>query len=293
MSAVGNETSQDANDEAETLVANLAASDFALRKRKQPIVAPALQPASNSNTMKKSHSCGELSSLSSESTSSGGEKRRSRRDIVSSAVKLSSEYFPAATQPYVLSAEPYLAEGAEILELAISWLMLVLELTYALCMFIWTLLEPVHSEIFVLLPSFFGLVICFFGGSFMTTISAVEAYRLCGYEATLRGLSQIYTDLRKVYQTYNEQKAALPPTSPVDRAIDGPAEKSPEKFHMPDRAKSTHEQNVDVAVIFLRTVDPNTFIEAVVGVNMGLAAVLATLKLSFAKTITLGQSLSK
>eukprot|EP01037_Dinobryon_pediforme_P018723 gene18723-19027_t len=232
----------DANDEAETLVANLAASDFALRKRKQPIVAPALQPASNSNTMKKSHS----------------------RDIVSSAVKLSSEYFPAATQPYVLSAEPYLAEGAEILELAISWLMLVLELTYALCMFIWTLLEPVHSEIFVLLPSFFGLVICFFGGSFMTTISAVEAYRLCGYETTLRGL-----------------------------AIEGPAEKSPEKFHMPDRAKSTHEQNVDVAVIFLRTVDPNTFIEAVVGVNMGLAAVLATLKLSFAKTITLGQSLSK
>lgn len=37
-------------------------------------------------------------------------------------------------------------------------------------------LEPYHLH--VLFPSVVGLILCFFGGSFMTLISAVEAYRM-------------------------------------------------------------------------------------------------------------------
>jgi len=244
----------------------------------------------------------QLSSASSDSTKrSNLDKRRSRRDIVSSAVRLGAEYLPAATQPYVLGAEPYVAQSAELLELAVSLVMILLELAYELCLWLWALLQPLHSEIILLLPSFAGLVVCFFGGSFMTTIAAVEAYRLCGYETTLKSLGFIMEDLRRVYTSYNEQRTKPSPeshTAPTSGDVNSSSGQgqllpmSPGQCHSPSPLKTAHQQHVDVAVIFLRTVDPNRFVDALVGVNMGFVAVVATVKLSFAKTITLGQSIS-
>ena len=47
------------------------------------------------------------------------------------------------------------------------------------------------------------------------------------------------------------------------------------------------------ALFFLQNVDPQRFTSAIVGLNAGVVAVVATLKVQFAKTITLGSSLSK
>jgi hypothetical protein len=47
------------------------------------------------------------------------------------------------------------------------------------------------------------------------------------------------------------------------------------------------------ALFFLQNVDPQRFTTAIVGLNAGLVAVVATLKVQFAKTITLGAALSK
>lgn len=279
----------------------------------------------------------------------------SRREIVSTAVKFSTDYLPPVTKPYVLGAEPYLAQGAEILEIIVSIVMIFLELAYELCMFVWALIQPFHSDLVVLLPSFMGLIVCFFGGSFMTIISAVEAYRLCGYETTLRGLAQIYEDLQRVYKSYNEQKAELEEQQRTqqqkqkqkqkelrsllvqhpegteqepqpqenaaeqlqlngssfsfsastscdasaddnavsialrdnqlddDAVVDSNSSnsssydnsalcKSPERFHMADPSKTSHEQHVDMAVIFLRTVDPNKFVDALVGVSSRISS---------------------
>ncbi len=47
------------------------------------------------------------------------------------------------------------------------------------------------------------------------------------------------------------------------------------------------------ALFFLQNVDPQRFSTAIVGLNAGLVAVVATLKVQFAMTVTLGASLSK
>ena len=41
---------------------------------------------------------------------------------------------------------------------------------------------------------------CFFGGSFMTLIAAVEAYRLTGWESTYKCLHELYLDLMQVVE---------------------------------------------------------------------------------------------
>ena len=316
-----------------------------------------------------------MSCRSADSMRPNPKRSTSRREIVSTAVKLSTEYLPPVTKPYVLGAEPYLAQGAEILEIIVSILMIFLELTYELCMFVWALIQPFHSDLVVLLPSFMGLIVCFFGGSFMTIISAVEAYRLCGYETTLHGLSQIYEDLQRVYKSYNEQKAELEKgrqqelqeeqrrqqqkqnlrpllvqqpggkehtaeqeqqeedsaakaimlnasscsfsassdASADDQAVsivlsghqldDGVVLdtttsssygtsaicKSPERFHMADPSKTSHEQHVDMAVIFLRTVDPNKFVDALVGVSMCTLCVFSVTSSYYRRPCSLGQ----
>lgn len=47
------------------------------------------------------------------------------------------------------------------------------------------------------------------------------------------------------------------------------------------------------ALFFLQNVDPQRFTTAIVGLNAGVVAVVATLKVQFAKTITLGAALGK
>jgi len=46
-------------------------------------------------------------------------------------------------------------------------------------------------------------------------------------------------------------------------------------------------------MFFLQNVDPARFSEALIGLNAGLVAVVATLKVQFARTITLGTAMSK
>ena len=341
--------SYEEGDCIEVCAAAMAASQWELRNPSQPLTAQLRSSAGAGGELLQPKSVDELCSDSADSSMSWSSsatssrpgrpamgKNKSRREIVSTAVKLSAEYLPPVTKPYVLGVEPYLAEGAATLEIIISVVMIFLELSYELCMFLWDLMRPLHSELVVLLPSFTGLIVCFFGGSFMTIISAVEAYRLCGYETTLRGLSQIYEDLQRVYKSYNEQKAELEkarrqeesdiqkqsvnrelkvdsvdqldgkaaafnassfsfsgssdapisdriePVALCEPDLDGAAAvdssssssssstalcKSPERFHMADPSKTSHEQHVDMAVIFLRTVDPNKFVDALVGVR--------------------------
>ena len=55
---------------------------------------------------------------------------------------------------------------------------------------------------------------------------------------------------------------------------------------------SVSNSTSSVVTVFLRTVDPNRLVETAVGLHLGVAAVAATLRVRFAKTIALGNSLS-
>ena len=48
----------------------------------------------------------------------------------------------------------------------------------------------------LLLPALIGLILCFFGGTFVTIIAAVEAYRQLGYASTVNALNDIKNDWR-------------------------------------------------------------------------------------------------
>jgi hypothetical protein len=43
----------------------------------------------------------------------------------------------------------------------------------------WTALQPYHPE--ELFEAVFGIVLCFFGGRYVLTLAAIEAYKMCGW----------------------------------------------------------------------------------------------------------------
>ena len=136
-------------------------------------------------------------------------------------------------------------------------------------------LEP--YKLHLLIPSMFGLIMCFFGGEFMTVIAATEAYRQVGYQLTFNSIQQLIDD----WKTFD---VADKKDDKVDADKDGIAdvlEISPEQLIM----RKT--------LLFLRVVDPKKVTTAFGGIQSGVLAVIATLKLQFAKAITLGSAIAE
>lgn len=148
-----------------------------------------------------------------------------------------------------------------------------LHLAYDFIIKLWVDLKPYHPEL--LLPSLIGIIMCFFGGSYMTLIAAVEAYRLCGYEQSLKCLRNIAEDSQKFASAYREDDVK-------DDNHDGIADVL--QISKQDLVKRK-------ALLFFRTIDPIRLSEALHGLNSGFLAVVATLKLQFAKAITLGHAI--
>lgn len=173
---------------------------------------------------------------------------------------------PASVRPYVIKAAPLIGTAAELIEEAIPYI----HIAIVKLLNIWEQLQPYKPEL--LFPAFFGLVICFFGGDFLTVIAAVEAYRMCGYETTSSCIKILYDDFAKVVEANKKDDK-------VDKDGDGVADVL---------EISPKELVVRKTLLFLKTVDPKKFSDALTGLNSGFLAVVATLKLEFAKTITLG-----
>jgi hypothetical protein len=49
-----------------------------------------------------------------------------------------------------------------------------------------------------LLEGVYGFALCFFGGTYATTLACIEAFQLCGWQTTKRNLDELYEE----YQTY-------------------------------------------------------------------------------------------
>lgn len=138
---------------------------------------------------------------------------------------------------------------------------------------IWVKLSPYKPEL--LAPAFAGLIMCFFGGSFVTLIAAVEAYRMCGYETTLKCCKDLYEEFEKVIVANAEDNKK-------DEDGDGVADVN---------QISAQQLATRKTLLFLKTVDPKLITIAISGVTSGFLAVTATLKLQFAKAITLGNAI--
>lgn len=107
-------------------------------------------------------------------------------------VETISEAAPASVKPYLQKAKPFIGKAAVGIEAAIPVAMALYEKALVLK----KQAEPYHLEL--LLPSFMGLIMCFFGGSFMTLIAAVEAYRMVGWESSYHCICSLYEDFQRL-----------------------------------------------------------------------------------------------
>lgn len=224
-----------------------------LRQRKggasDPAAVPLLSTSPESQTPNRNRS---LSNGTSRTTGAGG--------AMSSL---------AAIQQYFVMISPYVAKIQSGFETLLPYLHAAYE-KYLTAM---KILEPYRVDL--LLPAFLGLVLCFFGGTFMTLVAAAEAYRMCGYENSVKCIEDLVEDFR-VFEEANSKDNA------EDKDGDGVADV---------KQIGSQELATRKTLLFLKTVDPGRLTTAIAGLNSGLLAVIATLKLQFAKSITLGNAI--
>lgn len=185
-------------------------------------------------------------------------------------MSLAVDNSPKELQPYLKKATPFVVKLAEFIELMVP----ILEKLYKQAMELWVKVEPYKPQL--LIPAFAGFILCFFGGSFLTLIAAVEAWNMCGYETTSQCVHVLLEDLKVVVEENKKDDKK-------DDDNDGVADVT---------QISNAEMLSRKTLLFLRVVDPSRVTLALGGITSGLMAVVAALKLQFAKTIALGNAIS-
>lgn len=115
-------------------------------------------------------------------------------------------FSPEPLSSFFARLEPTVHKWASALHFISLTLYILMEIILELVIEIWVILKPYKPEL--LLPSFAGLIMCFFGGSFVTLIAAAEAYRMVGYDSTKECLYSLIEDFQNVLQVA-EQDAAV------------------------------------------------------------------------------------
>ena len=122
-----------------------------------------------------------------------------------------------------------------------------------------------------------GLGLCFFGGTFVASIAAAEAFMLCGWDTTKRALDDVYCELKSIKDA-----------SVADAKKDDDHDGKPDIEQLPPAEQL--KRRVRVAALAVR--DPTKLSTAAGGLYMGWIAVQGTLRLKFARTVTLGVSIA-
>lgn len=121
----------------------------------------------------------------------------------------------------------------------------------------------------------YGVILCFFGGMYPTTMAALEAWRQAGGKQAL-----LY--LRDLYDEFCAVATASSKDDEVDEDDDGIADVL---------QISANELVMRKTKIALTTLDPEKFNGALQGLYSGWIGVIAVLKVQFAKTIALGSAI--
>ena len=123
-----------------------------------------------------------------------------------------------------------------------------------------------------LLQMCFGLGLAFFGGTYVAAIAAVEAFRLMGWQRTWADLKVVYAELRLVYDRSEE-----------DDLLDEDGNGVVDVDELTPQELATRKLG-----LAMRTVkEPDKLQSAVGGLWSAYLAVLATLRLEFARVAAL------
>lgn len=202
-------------------------------------------------------------------TPKGSDGNRTRDAVATSLGDRAEAAAPEWLKPYA----KYLGTGIRVTGKVIDVVGPVVIKGYGLGKQGYKLLEPYGPE--ELLPMLVGVLMCVFGGSFMMTISAMEAYRMAGWHETKEHLVIMRDNVRKA-------RAESRKDDEVDADGDGIADvKQIESKELATRKIS----------LFMRVTNPLELSAALSGLYIGLLAVVATLRMRMARTIALGCSL--
>ena len=144
-------------------------------------------------------------------------------------------------------AAPVIGVIVDVISKAIPVIMLIFKKLSEM----WASLSPYKPELLV--PAFFGFIMCFFGGTFVTLIAAIEAYRMCGWEQSHQCIKDLSTDFKK-FQEDNK----------IDDSKDDNNDGIADVLQISSSELATRK-----ALLFCRSVDPNRMGSAIAGLNAG------------------------
>mmetsp|Transcript_4448 Transcript_4448/g.7212 ORF Transcript_4448/g.7212 Transcript_4448/m.7212 type:complete len:340 (+) Transcript_4448:88-1107(+) len=135
---------------------------------------------------------------------------------------------------------------------------------------IWVKLEPYHPE--ELIEAVFGIFLAFFGGHYVITLAAIEAYRMCGWSTTYKYLKIIWDDYKLVRAE-----------SRKDDTIDADNDGVYDVLQISKQELFTRKLKLAA-----KSCNPDKLSMAAGGLYTGFMGVIATLRVQFAQTVTLG-----
>ena len=145
---------------------------------------------------------------------------------------------------------------------------------------VYSALYTIGSKYFNRLPQHlimacFGLALCLFGGTFPMTIAAYEAFTTCGWENTKRCIKELSASYQQIKE--EDDKDNL-----VDADGDGIADVN---------EISGQELVQRKLLLWARVANPDHISEALGSLYTAWLAVIAVLKIQFAKTVALGNAI--
>lgn len=205
-------------------------------------------------------------------------------------------FFPKETQEKLLPHLPSIRKFGWCLEVFCTALLVFIEMFIVVVSLLWDVLKPYRPDI--IFKGLTGILICYFGSFFMTTIAAIEALYLCGsYRSLFEHIQVVYAEVRRALKKVETQKESKKTETKTEREAKDVVHESTEIDATVTDSIRKNEKSIDTLTMseqveLLGTVDPKRLSTAVFEIAKGLFAIVTTLKSSFAKTLTLGNAIS-
>lgn len=181
---------------------------------------------------------------------------------------------PQSVPPVVLQTAykivPHIGRGVELIEFFILYCIQ----KYPLLLSYYDKIAPYNPEL--LFPSVCGLILCFFGGCFASLIATVEAVHNFGYTGIKNSVLAIAKDIRTAWDAHKKDN-----------------EKDDNNDGIPDVEQINNIQLLNrKIVLMLKVIDPSRLFETFGYLNTAFLAILATLRVKFARSFTLAQGIT-
>ncbi|KNC79164.1 hypothetical protein SARC_08428 [Sphaeroforma arctica JP610] len=157
-------------------------------------------------------------------------------------------------KPVVEVAKKIVNNVGPVLEKGVQW-----------CEEKYPIIEPYNPT--ELLPAIIGLVLVFYGGHFMLTVSAVEAFRMIGYQ-----------DVKEALIVFHKNWKAIQVANQKDNTIDADGDGIADVEQITAKEKTSRKM-----LLVLRTIDPAEVQKAYHACLMSWGAIIVTLKMNFAE----------